>query len=48
MLDEIGIIKNLCLQKIGQELSESTHREMRPLLIQEQVSSMKYEAPCDS
>lgn len=40
-------IKRLCLQKIGQELSESTHMEMRPIL-SEQVSSVKYEAPCVS
>ncbi len=40
-------IKRLCLQKIPQELWESTHMEMRPLL-NKQVSSMKYEAPCES
>lgn len=41
-------IKRLCLQKIGQELSESTLVETRPLLNHEQVLSMKQEAPCVS
>ncbi len=41
-------IKRLCLQKIGQELPESTLVEMKPLLTCGQVSSEKQEAPCES
>ena len=37
-------IKNLCLQKIGQELSESMLVEMKALPFQGQLSSMKQEA----
>ena len=41
-------IKRLCLQKIGQELSESTPVEMLALPHQRQPASLKQEAPCES
>jgi putative transposase len=41
-------VKRLCLQKIGQELSESTPVEMLALPRQRQPASLKQESPCVS